>query len=45
MAGDWNARLGNLPVTNVVDGKSIMNENGKEYIDFATFSELQLMVL
>ena len=43
--GNLNACVGNLPVPNAVSifRQSVMNENGKELGDFATFNELKLI--
>lgn len=42
--GDLNARVGNVPIVNIVGafGEITLNENGKTLRDFATFNQLKI---
>ena len=44
ISGDLNARVGKIPIPNVVGmfGESVINENGEELRQFATFNQLKI---
>ncbi|PSN41135.1 hypothetical protein C0J52_05209 [Blattella germanica] len=45
LAGDLNARVGNVPIQNVVgtNGERTKNRNGNRLIDFASYNELKIL--
>ncbi|PSN40356.1 Craniofacial development protein 2 [Blattella germanica] len=45
LAGDLNARVGNVPIQNVVgtNGEITKNINGNRLIDFASYNELKIL--
>ena len=45
LAGDFNARVGEVPIENVMgkNGERILNSNGQLLIDFAIFNKLRII--